>query len=98
MPSSTTVGGESLIMTNGSQDGVNGSSNTNTNGHTNGHASRTPSLSGLSLTEYSANPTPPSEATPTSRITDIIPPEFILPSGHPDVGLSPSLPLTTTAS
>lgn len=66
-------------MTNGSDNGVNG------------HTSRTPSLSGLSLTEYSANPTPNSEAM-LSRVADIIPPEFILPNGHPDVGLSASSP------
>ncbi|GAW21195.1 hypothetical protein ANO14919_107130 [Xylariales sp. No.14919] len=85
MPSATTVEGEPPTMTNGSQDGVNGNSTSNANANVNGngHISRTPSLSGLSLTEYSANPTPPSETT-SSRVTDIIPPEFILPSGHPD--------------
>jgi threonine dehydratase len=80
MPSATPVVGETPTMTNGSRNGVNG------------HASRIPSLSGLSLTEYSANPTPSSD-TPSSRLTDIIPPEFILPNGHPDVGLSSSFVL-----
>ncbi|KAI1653093.1 threonine dehydratase I [Daldinia decipiens] len=41
---------------------------------------RTPSPSGLSLTEYSANPSPPSER----RQKDVIPQEFLLPNGHPD--------------
>lgn len=82
-------------MTNGSEGGANAYSNTN------GHVSRTPSLSGLSLTEYSANPTPLSETSSASRIAEIIPPEFILPNGHPDVGLPRHtllFPLTITAS
>lgn len=47
------------------------------------HTPRTPSLSGLSLTEYSANPSPPSEEK-RSRLKNVIPPEFMLPNGHPD--------------
>ncbi|KAI0438260.1 threonine ammonia-lyase [Xylaria telfairii] len=86
MPDATPVAGDTPTMTNGSDNGVNGVNNVNgVNGvdGVNGHTSRTPSLSGLSLTEYSANPTPSSEAT-LGRVTDIIPPEFILPNGHPD--------------
>lgn len=45
---------------------------------------RTPSLSGLSLTEYSAKPSPPSECKNT-RIRKSVPEEFLLPNGHPDV-------------
>ncbi|KAI0015696.1 threonine dehydratase [Xylariomycetidae sp. FL0641] len=58
-------------MANGSKNGVNG------------HSPRTPSLSGLSLTEYSANPSPPSEDK-QAKIRSIVPQEFILPNGHPD--------------
>lgn len=65
-------------------NGVNGHSN-----NTNGHNSRAPSLSGLSLTEYSANPSPP-PGTGSRRVTDIVPQEFVLPNGHPDVRLPPS--------
>ncbi|KAJ2972652.1 hypothetical protein NUW58_g9140 [Xylaria curta] len=90
MPSATLVDGEVPYTTNGSSNG--------TYTPTNGHTPRTPSLSGLSLTEYSANPTTP-PGTASSRVTDIIPPEFILPSGHPDVrSLSVSSPLLTTTT
>ncbi|TEY64572.1 hypothetical protein BOTCAL_0146g00190 [Botryotinia calthae] len=44
---------------------------------------RTPSLASFSLTEYSANPSPPSEST-ESKVSSIIPQEFILPTGYPD--------------
>ncbi|RYP90814.1 hypothetical protein DL770_003075 [Monosporascus sp. CRB-9-2] len=60
------------VMANGIENGVNG------------HSPRQPSLSGLSLTEYSANPSPPSEDH-QARIRNIVPEEFILPNGHPDV-------------
>ncbi|KAH9903762.1 threonine dehydratase-like protein [Xylariomycetidae sp. FL2044] len=53
-----------------------------TNG-VNGHTPRTPSLTGLSLTEYSANPSPPSEDK-QARIKKIVPDEYLLPNGHPD--------------
>ncbi|RDL31177.1 Threonine dehydratase [Venustampulla echinocandica] len=46
-------------------------------------ALRTPSLSSLSLTEYSTNPSPPS-ATPKSKTKGVIPEEFLLPNGYPD--------------
>ncbi|KAI1407597.1 threonine dehydratase I [Hypoxylon sp. FL1857] len=59
------------VMANGAGNGVNG------------HVPRTPSLSGLSLTEYSANPSPPSERR-QDKIKGIVPEEFILPNGHPD--------------
>ncbi|EJT80896.1 threonine dehydratase [Gaeumannomyces tritici R3-111a-1] len=47
------------------------------------HTPRTPSLNGLSLTEYSANPSPPSEDK-TVRAIRTVPEEFLLPSGYPD--------------
>ncbi|PSR88759.1 putative threonine protein [Coniella lustricola] len=53
------------------------------NSHTLGHTARTPSMTALSMTEYSANPSPPS-SSPTGRVRSIVPPEFLLPSGHPD--------------
>ena len=49
-----------------------------------GSRPRTPSLNTLSLTEYSSNPTPPSES-PKSKVRGLIPDEFILPNGYPDV-------------
>lgn len=60
------------VLANGAKNGVNG------------HTPRTPSLSALSLTEYSANPSPPSEDH-QARIRKIVPEEFMLPNGHPDV-------------
>lgn len=71
MPGTTAVPIDTA-MANGASNGVNG------------HVPRTPSLSGLSLTEYSANPSPPSERR-LERIQSIVPDEFILPNGHPDV-------------
>ncbi|KAF2845006.1 threonine dehydratase-like protein [Plenodomus tracheiphilus IPT5] len=44
---------------------------------------RTPKPTGLSLTEYSANPSPPSDS-PHPRALDVIPEAFLLPNGHPD--------------
>ncbi|KUI70092.1 Threonine dehydratase, mitochondrial [Cytospora mali] len=60
------------------------------NGHpSHGHTPRTPSMTALSLTEYSANPSAGETSTPShddknSHIRKIVPPEFILPNGHPD--------------
>lgn len=59
----------------------------NGNGSANGRP-RTPSLNALSLTEYSSNPSPPSAASPKSKIRSVIPGEFVLPNGYPDVCLS----------
>ncbi|KAF2747635.1 threonine dehydratase I [Sporormia fimetaria CBS 119925] len=42
---------------------------------------RTPK--GLALTEYTANPSPPSESERTAA-NQLVPPEFLLPNGHPD--------------
>ncbi|KAI8623780.1 threonine dehydratase-like protein [Xylariaceae sp. FL1651] len=71
MPSATLATVDAPAMANGARNGANG------------HVPRTPSLSGLSLTEYSANPSPPSQRT-RNCIKDIVPDEFILPNGHPD--------------
>lgn len=62
---------------------VNAANGINVFSKTNGR--RTPSLSGLSLTEYSANPSPPSSADKQARIKQIVPDELLLPNGHPDV-------------
>jgi len=48
---------------------------------------RTPSLTSFSLTEYSAKPTPSTEDRKT-HMKKIVPDEFLLPNGNPDV--SPS--------
>jgi threonine dehydratase len=47
---------------------------------------RTPSLNlnSLSLTEYSTNPSPPS-STPKNKLENVVPAEFMLPNGYPDV-------------
>lgn len=49
---------------------------------------RTPSLNvnSLSLTEYSTNPSPPS-STPKPNVGSIVPEDFMLPNGYPDVCL-----------
>ncbi|KAF7905839.1 hypothetical protein EAF00_000118 [Botryotinia globosa] len=54
-----------------------------TNGEKTPNHPRTPSLTSFSLTEYSANPSPPSEST-KSKLSSIVPQEFILPNGYPD--------------
>ncbi|KAL2001134.1 hypothetical protein VTN02DRAFT_2201 [Thermoascus thermophilus] len=53
---------------------------------TNGTATPcTPKLSGLSLTEYAANPTPPSERAERKLPEDWhVPEDFLLPNGYPD--------------
>jgi threonine dehydratase len=50
---------------------------------TNGLISPRTPKTGLALTEYSANPSPPSESTniPANRV---IPEAFLLPNGYPD--------------
>lgn len=46
----------------------------------------TPQMRGLSLTEYTANPSPPSERHDSAPDWNI-PEDFLLPNGHPDVFL-----------
>lgn len=45
---------------------------------------RTPSLNSLSLTEYSTNPSPPT-STPKPNVRSVVPDDFRLPTGYPDV-------------
>lgn len=47
------------------------------------HRPKTPSLTALSLTEYSANPSPPNEHAQEEKFGSV-PKEFLLPNGHPD--------------
>ncbi|TKA72568.1 Threonine dehydratase, mitochondrial [Cryomyces minteri] len=44
---------------------------------------QTPKMNSLSLTEYTANPSPPS-STPKSKTRSLVPEAFILPNGFPD--------------
>ena len=57
------------------------------NGNGNGVTSRprTPHSNSLSLTEYSTNPSPPSESNGLSKVRGVVPQEFMLPNGYPDV-------------
>lgn len=51
---------------------------------TNGLTSpRTPKQTGLALTEYTANPSPPNESSRDK--SSVIPEAFLLPNGYPDV-------------
>jgi hypothetical protein len=43
-------------------------------------------LTSFSLTEYSAKPTPPTEDR-KAHMKNIVPDEFLLPNGNPDVSL-----------
>ena len=65
---------------------VNGAVNGTANG-TNGESSRpqTP-MTGMALTEYSVNPSTPSEEK-RARIKEIVPDEYLLPTGYPDVSV-----------
>lgn len=45
---------------------------------------RTPKRTGLALTEYTANPSPPSEPAKEDK-SSVIPEAFLLPNGYPDV-------------
>ncbi len=65
---------------NGLANGINGTGATPHRPQT----PRNPSFSGLALTEYTAEPSPPSLER-AARIWKIVPAEYILPNGHPDV-------------
>ncbi|TVY87685.1 Threonine dehydratase, mitochondrial [Lachnellula willkommii] len=59
------------------------------NGNGNSHGSRpnTPTVvNNLSMTEYSANPSPPrtTPTSPKSKVRAVVPEEFVLPNGYPD--------------
>ncbi|KAF7561361.1 hypothetical protein G7046_g2783 [Stylonectria norvegica] len=66
------------VATNGNVDDTNGTVN-GTNGY---FRPETPTGS-MSLTEYSANPSTPSDEK-RARIRQIVPEEFLLPTGYPD--------------
>lgn len=59
----------------------------NGNGNGNEHRPKTPVNSAMALTEYSVCPSPPSETAQT-KIKQIVPPEFLLPDGYPDVRIA----------
>jgi hypothetical protein len=42
------------------------------------------SINGLALTEYTASPSPPRPGS-AADTRSVVPPEFILPNGYPDV-------------
>jgi len=48
------------------------------------HTPQTPKLNGLSLTEYTANSSPPSEKHRSTALPRV-PEAFLLPNGFPDV-------------
>lgn len=64
-------------------NGVNGTVNGAVNGVNGDRRPETPTA-GMSLTEYSANPSTPSEEK-RARIRQVVPDEFLLPTGYPDV-------------
>jgi hypothetical protein len=75
-------------------NGTNGAPQTPTQttpAHSEGPLARTPSLSSFALTEYSAKPTPPTEDRKT-HMKKIVPDEFLLPNGNPDVSHPTLLP------
>ncbi|KAG9593962.1 threonine dehydratase, biosynthetic, partial [Aureobasidium melanogenum] len=51
---------------------------------TSGHEPVTPKLNSLSLTEYAANPSPPSQDPRQKAIDAGVPEAFLLPNGYPD--------------
>lgn len=51
---------------------------------TNGETRPETPTGGMALTEYSANPSTPSEEK-RARIRKIVPEEYLLPTGYPDV-------------
>lgn len=55
---------------------------------------KTPEMGSLALTEYTANPSPPLKDNP-ARVRSLVPDNFLLPNGFPDVRVSPVIcPLT----
>lgn len=50
----------------------------------NGHSRPETPTGGMALTEYSANPSPPSEEK-RARIREVVPEDLLLPNGYPDV-------------
>ena len=75
------------VETHNGHNGVNGTNGTNGTPKRPSTPLRTPSFSGFSLTEYSAV-SPPSERN-NIKIKKLVPDEFLLPNGYPDVGALP---------
>lgn len=71
------------VATNGTLNGINGTVNGAVNGVNGDRRPETPT-GNMSLTEYSANPSTPSEEK-RARIKQVVPEEFLLPTGYPDV-------------
>lgn len=67
---------------NGLTNGVNGTQRPST----------PPTHSGMSLTEYSANPQTPSPEK-RERVKSVLPEDFLLPDGTPDVRIETAPPL-----
>jgi len=65
-----------VVLANGAVNGVNGAVD----------RPQTPIANGMSLTEYSANPTTPPEDK-RNRIRKAVPQEYLQEDGHPDVSL-----------
>lgn len=55
------------------------------------HTPQTPESNGLSLTEYSANPSPPPGKTAKSTASSQVPEAYLLPDGFPDVSMFTSI-------
>ncbi len=60
------------LATNGTEESLNGYSRPET------------PTGGMALTEYSINPSPPSEEK-RNRIKALVPEDYLLPNGYPDV-------------
>ena len=65
-------------------NGINGINGTTNGTFTPRTPQRTPSMASFALTEYSAKPSPPSEDR-RAKMQKIVPDEFLLPNGTPDV-------------
>jgi threonine dehydratase len=72
-------------MTNGTPNGTETANGTNGDEHRpQTPPTRGPVNGAMSLTEYSANPSTPAEVK-RNRIKAIVPEEYLLPNGFPDV-------------
>jgi hypothetical protein len=75
----TTVEMENGVRVNGIH-----STNGNTSCNDENYRPQTPSLNSLSLTEYTTNSSPLA-STPKPTLRSVVPDEFLLPTGYPDV-------------
>ncbi|KAK8103463.1 threonine dehydratase I [Apiospora kogelbergensis] len=82
---STAAPTDGAVLTNGTtphqEPQTNGTTTTSVNGNGNSNGRRTPSISGLALTEYTVNSTSPPRAPSTKPL---VPEDYLLPNGHPD--------------